>query len=75
MSDVTDAVAHLAEHGTAVPAMVLASVAALIVTAGLRTRWSRRHGHAPPADDTGARPPTDERPAGPGRTEREGGGS
>ncbi|CAL9375910.1 GNAT family N-acetyltransferase [Streptomyces sp. enrichment culture] len=75
MSDVTDAVAHLAEHGTAVPAMVLASVAALIVTAGLRARWSRRHGHAPPADDSGARPPTDERPAGPGRTEREGGGS
>ncbi|MFE1586695.1 GNAT family N-acetyltransferase [Streptomyces sp. NPDC058737] len=75
MSDVTDAVAHLAAHGTAVPAMVLASVAALIVTAGLRTRWSRRHGHAPPADDTGARPPTDQRPAGPGRTEREGAGS
>ncbi|MFJ6916374.1 GNAT family N-acetyltransferase [Streptomyces sp. NPDC101133] len=75
MSDVTDAVAHLAGHGTAVPAMVLASVAALMVTAGLRSRWSRRHGHAPPADDTGARPPTDERPAGPGQTEREGGGS
>ncbi|MFE1073953.1 GNAT family N-acetyltransferase [Streptomyces sp. NPDC058783] len=75
MSDVTDAVAHLAGHGTAVPAMVLASVGALMVTAGLRSRWSRRHGHAPPADDTGARPPTDERPAGPGRTEREGGGS
>lgn len=75
MSDVTDAVAHLAGHGTAVPAMVLASVAALMVTAGLRSRWSRRHGHAPPADDTGARPPTGERPAGPGRTEREGGGS
>ncbi|MEU7209150.1 GNAT family N-acetyltransferase [Streptomyces sp. NPDC044989] len=75
MSDVTDAVAHLAGHGTAVPAMVLASVGALMVTAGLRSRWSRRHGHAPPADDTGARPPTDERPAGPGQTEREGGGS
>ncbi|MEU9070323.1 GNAT family N-acetyltransferase [Streptomyces sp. NPDC048109] len=75
MSDVTDAVAHLAGHGTAVPAMVLASVAALMVTAGLRSRWSRRHGHAPPADDTGARPPTDERPAGLGRTEREGGGA
>ncbi|MEV8123298.1 GNAT family N-acetyltransferase [Streptomyces sp. NPDC085944] len=75
MSDVTDAVAHLTGHGTAVPAMVLASLAALMLTAGLRTRWSRRHGHAPPADDTGARPPSDERPAGPGTTEREGGGS
>ncbi|MFA3878768.1 GNAT family N-acetyltransferase [Streptomyces sp. MMCC 100] len=75
MSDVTDAVARLAEHGTAVPAMVLASVAVLIATAGFRTRWSRRHGHAPPADDTGARPPTDERPAGPERTEGAGGES
>ncbi|MBQ0889402.1 GNAT family N-acetyltransferase [Streptomyces sp. RM72] len=64
MSDVTDAVAHLVEHGTAVPALVLASLAALIATAGFHTRWSRRHGQAPPADDTGARPPTAERPAG-----------
>ncbi|MGV9551859.1 GNAT family N-acetyltransferase, partial [Streptomyces ardesiacus] len=63
MSDVTDAVASLAGHGNAVPAMVLASVAALIATAGLRTRRSRRHGHAPPPDDTGARPPSAVRPA------------
>jgi GNAT superfamily N-acetyltransferase len=68
MSDVTDAVARLVEHGPAVPAMVLASVAALIATAGFHTRWSRRHGQAPPADDTGARPPTAERPAGSGPT-------
>ncbi|WP_399882475.1 GNAT family N-acetyltransferase [Streptomyces sp. BBFR51] len=64
MSDVTDAVARLVEHGPAVPTMVLASVAALIATARFHTRWSRRHGQAPPADDTGARPPTAERPAG-----------
>ncbi|MER6163422.1 GNAT family N-acetyltransferase [Streptomyces violaceorubidus] len=64
MSDVTDAVAHFVEHGTAVPALVLASLAALIATAGFHTRWSRRHGQAPPADDTGTRPPTAERPAG-----------
>ncbi|MGC0381287.1 GNAT family N-acetyltransferase [Streptomyces sp. SAI-129] len=64
MSDVTDAAAHLVEHGTAVPALVLASLAALIATAGFHTRWSRRHGQAPPADDTGARPPTAERPPG-----------
>ncbi|MFC7811561.1 GNAT family N-acetyltransferase [Streptomyces olivaceus] len=25
--------------------------------AGIRTRWSQRHGQAPPPDDTGARPP------------------
>ncbi|CAM5728869.1 GNAT family N-acetyltransferase OS=Streptomyces tendae OX=1932 GN=GUR47_30040 PE=4 SV=1 [Streptomyces tendae] len=75
MSDVTDAVAHLVEQGTAVPAMLLASVAALIATAGFRTRWSRRHGQAPPADDTGARPPSAERAAGPAPTGHEGAGS
>ncbi|MFJ8808472.1 GNAT family N-acetyltransferase [Streptomyces sp. NPDC102490] len=64
MSDVTDAVTHLVEHGTAVPALVLASLAALIATAGFHTRWSRRRGQAPPADDTGTRPPTTARPAG-----------
>ncbi|MFG2681055.1 GNAT family N-acetyltransferase [Streptomyces sp. NPDC048392] len=66
MPDVTDAVAHLFEHGPAVPAVVLASVAALIATARFHTRWSRGHGQAPPADDTGARPPTAERPGGSG---------
>ncbi|MFE7728220.1 GNAT family N-acetyltransferase [Streptomyces anthocyanicus] len=66
MSDVTDAVARLVDHGPTVPALVLASLAALIATAGFHTRWSRRHGQAPPADDTGARPPTAERPAGTG---------
>ncbi|MZE72117.1 GNAT family N-acetyltransferase [Streptomyces sp. SID5789] len=71
MPEVTDAVARLAEHGPAVPVMLLASVAALIATAGFHTRWSRRHGQAPPADDTGARPPTDGRRA--GRAEDDGG--
>ncbi|MEU0471737.1 GNAT family N-acetyltransferase [Streptomyces olivaceus] len=56
LSDVTDALTHLFAHGPAVPAMLLAPVAALIATAGIRTRWSQRHGQAPP-DDTGARPP------------------
>ncbi|MFC9464490.1 GNAT family N-acetyltransferase [Streptomyces coelicoflavus] len=69
MSDVTDAVTHLVEHGPGVPVMVLASLAALIATAGFHTRWSRRHGQAPPAEDTGARPPTAERPAGTGASE------
>ncbi|MFF7802307.1 GNAT family N-acetyltransferase [Streptomyces olivaceus] len=57
LSDVTDALTHLFAHGPAVPAMLLAPVAALIATAGVRTRWSQRHGQAPPPDDTGARPP------------------
>ncbi|MGW8632657.1 GNAT family N-acetyltransferase [Streptomyces sp. NPDC055793] len=71
MSEVTDAVARVAEHGPAVPLILLASVAALIATAGFHTRWSRRHGQAPPADDTGARPPTEGRRA--GRAEDDGG--
>lgn len=75
MSDVTDAVARLVDHGPTVPALVLASLAALIATAGFHTRWSRRHGQAPPADDTGARPPTAERPAGTGPAGSEPGGS
>ncbi|MGC9379404.1 GNAT family N-acetyltransferase [Streptomyces sp. MH13] len=57
MSDVTDAAARLVEHGPGVPVMLLASVAVLITTAGFHSRWSRRRGHAPPADDTGSRPP------------------
>ncbi|WP_217250519.1 GNAT family N-acetyltransferase [Streptomyces sp. AC602_WCS936] len=58
MSDVTDAVARLVEHGPGVPVMLLASVAALMTVAGFRSWWSRRHGHAPPTDDTGSRPPS-----------------
>ncbi|GAA4815907.1 GNAT family N-acetyltransferase [Streptomyces ziwulingensis] len=34
-----------------------AAEVAAAVTAGLRSWWPRRHGHAPPTDDTGARPP------------------
>ncbi len=64
MSDVTDAVTHLVHNGPTVPAMLLASVAALIATAGFHTWRSRRHGHAPPAGDTGDRPPTLVRPVG-----------
>jgi GNAT superfamily N-acetyltransferase len=39
--------------------------AAAMLTAGLGSWWTRRHGHGPPADDTGARPPSAERQAGP----------
>ncbi len=38
---------------------------AAAVSARFRSWWSRRHGHAPPADDTGARPPSAEGQAGP----------
>ncbi|WP_200300840.1 GNAT family N-acetyltransferase [Streptomyces adelaidensis] len=39
-------------------------------TAGFRSWWTRRHGHAPPTGDTGARPPlTEERQAGPSGTD------
>ncbi|MGW8063031.1 N-acetyltransferase family protein [Streptomyces ziwulingensis] len=65
LSDVTLTAAPLLEHGPALPALLVASVAALVATAGFRTRWSRRHGHAPPTDDTGARPPSPARRPGP----------
>ncbi|MFV0137293.1 GNAT family N-acetyltransferase [Streptomyces sp. HMX87] len=38
---------------------------ATALSAGFRSWWSRRHGDAPPTDDTGARPPSAERQAGP----------
>ncbi|MFE5393720.1 GNAT family N-acetyltransferase [Streptomyces sp. NPDC056568] len=58
LSDLTTTAAPLMENGPAVPALLVASVAALAATAGVRTWRSRRHGHAPPPDDTGARPPS-----------------
>ncbi|MEV5547525.1 GNAT family N-acetyltransferase [Streptomyces sp. NPDC052309] len=62
---VADAVANLVGHGPDGPALLVVSAVALIATAGFHTWWSRRHGHAPPTDDTGARPPSAERQAGP----------
>ncbi|MET8571160.1 GNAT family N-acetyltransferase [Streptomyces sp. NPDC004783] len=65
MSEVTQAVGRTVEHGLGTPAfMIVASMAALLATAGFHTWWVRRHGHAPPADDAGARPPAVEPPAG-----------
>ncbi|MFG3100674.1 GNAT family N-acetyltransferase [Streptomyces sp. NPDC048182] len=66
VSAVTEAAARLTGSGTWVPAMLLASVAALIATAALHTWRSRRHDHAPPTDDTGARPAPAAAPAGTG---------
>ncbi len=61
---VADAVANLVGHGPDGPELLLVSAVVLIATAAFHTWWSRRHGHAPPTDDTGARPAA-ERQAGP----------
>ncbi|OAH16126.1 GNAT family N-acetyltransferase [Streptomyces jeddahensis] len=53
---VADAVANLVGHGPDGPALLVVSAVALIATAAFHTWWSRRHGHAPPTGDTGARP-------------------
>ncbi|MFD8199759.1 GNAT family N-acetyltransferase [Streptomyces sp. NPDC059701] len=58
MSELTGALAQ-AGHELGTPGLMLvASMAALLATAGFHTWWVRRHGHAPPAEDTGARPPS-----------------
>lgn len=76
---VADAVANLIGHGPDGPALLLISAAVLVATAGFHTWWARRHGHAPPVDDTGdtggpgdtgARPPAEERQAGPDGDEK-----
>ncbi|WAZ20103.1 GNAT family N-acetyltransferase [Streptomyces cinnabarinus] len=61
---VADAVANLVGHGPDGPELLLVSAVLLIATAAFHTWWARRHGHAPPADDTGARSAV-ERQAGP----------
>ncbi|WP_030177708.1 GNAT family N-acetyltransferase [Streptomyces sp. NRRL S-813] len=63
---VADGVANLIGHGPDGPALLLISALALLATATFHTWWARRHGHAPPPEDTGARPPASEgRQAGP----------
>ncbi|WP_234438528.1 GNAT family N-acetyltransferase [Streptomyces sp. NRRL S-340] len=52
---VADGVANLIGHGPDGPALLAVSALALLATAGFHTWWARRHGHAPPAEDTGAR--------------------
>lgn len=53
---VADGVANLIGHGPDGPALLLISALALLATAAFHTWWARRHGHAPPPGDTGARP-------------------
>ncbi|MFI2120316.1 GNAT family N-acetyltransferase [Streptomyces sp. NPDC020299] len=62
---VADGVANLIGHGPGGPALLVISAIALAATAGFHTWWARRHGHAPPAGDTGARPSAEVRQAGP----------
>ncbi|MCX5264401.1 GNAT family N-acetyltransferase [Streptomyces sp. NBC_00199] len=62
---VADAVANMVGHGPDGPVLLAVSAAALVATAGFHTWWARRHGHAPPAGDTGARPRSEEPQAGP----------
>jgi GNAT superfamily N-acetyltransferase len=62
---VADVVADLVGHGPDGPVLLAISALALIATAGFHTWWSRRHGHAPPTGDTGARQAAESRQAGP----------
>ncbi|MFF5018241.1 GNAT family N-acetyltransferase [Streptomyces sp. NPDC001165] len=64
---VADGVANLIGHGPDGPALLVISAIVLAATAGFHTWWARRHGHAPPAEDTGARSAADARSAGPVR--------
>ncbi|MEU2222756.1 GNAT family N-acetyltransferase [Streptomyces sp. NPDC018347] len=68
---VADAVANLIGHGPDGPALLMISAIVLAATAGFHVWWARRHGHAPPVSDTGARPAAETRPA--GQSERSGG--
>ncbi|MFF5498674.1 GNAT family N-acetyltransferase [Streptomyces aquilus] len=62
---VADALANVIGHGPDGPELLLVSASVLVATAAFHTWWARRHGHAPPVSDTGARPPSAEAQAGP----------
>jgi GNAT superfamily N-acetyltransferase len=53
---VADAVANTVGHGPDGPMLLVCSAAGLVATAVFHVWWARRHGHAPPRTDTGARP-------------------
>ncbi|MGC9542256.1 GNAT family N-acetyltransferase [Streptomyces sp. UG1] len=67
---VADPVADLIGYGPQGPALLLTAAAVLVALAGFHTWRSRRHDHAPPAGDTGARPRPEEQ-AGPSDRTRE----
>ncbi|WP_338694102.1 GNAT family N-acetyltransferase [Streptomyces sp. Q6] len=52
---VADAVANMIGHGPDGPVLLTVSAVVLLATAGFHVWWSRRHDHAPPSPDTGAR--------------------
>ncbi|MFD1659977.1 GNAT family N-acetyltransferase [Streptomyces caeni] len=66
---VADVTANLIGHGPDGPALLVLSAAVLTATAGFHTWWARRHGHAPPPSDTGARALADGQQAGPSDTD------
>ncbi|MER6126143.1 GNAT family N-acetyltransferase [Streptomyces sp. NPDC001795] len=66
---VADVTADLVGHGPDGPALLVLSAVALVATVGFHTWWARRHGHAPPTSDTGARPPSEGQQAGPSETD------
>ncbi|WP_437067359.1 GNAT family N-acetyltransferase [Streptomyces sp. enrichment culture] len=63
---VADAVANLIGHGPDGPELLVVSAVVLMATAAFHTWWARRHGHAPPTSDTGARPHSAQGAAGQG---------
>ncbi|MET9971824.1 GNAT family N-acetyltransferase, partial [Streptomyces sp. NPDC006356] len=67
---VVDGVTQLIGKGPDGTALLLVAPTVLVAAAGLRSWWSRRHGHAPPTSDTDARPPSAEQ-AGPSEQSRE----
>ncbi|WP_339128003.1 GNAT family N-acetyltransferase [Streptomyces sp. f51] len=58
---VADGVANMIGHGPGGPTLLVIAAVFLAATAGFHTWWARRHGHAPPTSDTGARPPSEGR--------------
>ncbi|MEU1592115.1 GNAT family N-acetyltransferase [Streptomyces sp. NPDC005708] len=70
---VADVTANLVGHGPDGPALLALSAAGLAVTAGFHTWWARRHGHAPPTRDTGARTLPEGQRTGPSGTGTDGG--
>ncbi|WP_236579699.1 GNAT family N-acetyltransferase [Streptomyces sp. HM190] len=73
---VADAVAGPAVRGRAGAASAAVAAAVVLAAVGFHARWTRRHGHAPPTSDTGARPSLPaEREAGPAGAGEETGGA
>ncbi|MCL6734448.1 GNAT family N-acetyltransferase [Streptomyces neyagawaensis] len=63
---VADAVVGSTARGTGGAVLLAVTAAVLPAAVGFHTWWTRRHGHAPPTSDTGARPSLPaERQAGP----------